>query len=651
MAFLFAVFLMPLLLILQSIMNLNQLKKLIFKCIVPLNRLMCFVILSITIILSVTLPCQAETDFSFFEAKGTVPTLHFETSQKDISIDQLSSTDFLNLFMPLHHRKLIASGKTHWFFLDFSDIDLSLSDSWILNFTDYDEITLFYEGESGVERRFSGKLKKENAKDMDDSSTIPFQIFELIDGYYLIAKIEHNSIKYRLRPPNYYHPLASKFSNEYFTREFVYDQVVYLLFIGGMLLMILYSFGIYFMNRDKLFNYYGIYLLALLLYLGVRMPLLYDPLTDFLPRFMYVYNELIQVLVNITYLLFAAHFMNARVHYPKLCVAINYAIRFLVLIMFVQLVLMLSARTAYLEHYLVQFERYFMILFTVAAYIYMIIHLKQRIVIFLLAGSLFFLVGGVTAMLFHQIKYMMLGAAIEVFVFSLGMGYRIKLVEQEKNTIETEITKVKLTALRAQMNPHFIFNSLNSIRAYVISNETKMASDYLNKFARLIRLILHYSSKDAIPLKEELETLRLYVEQEQMRYREDFGFEIKIFPGVDIENWLVPPLILQPYVENAIGHGLAPKTGEKKLLIEIAKSGNTISFTIRDNGVGRSYSKKFSNLKNEKHKSVAMELTQKRIDLASENETDDENIEIIDIEESGKALGTEVRFKLPIQTV
>jgi sensor histidine kinase YesM len=245
---------------------------------------------------------------------------------------------------------------------------------------------------------------------------------------------------------------------------------------------------------------------------------------------------------------------------------------------------------------------------------------------------------------------MMLGTAIEVFIFSLILGYRIKLIEQEKKSIETEMTQVKLTALKAQMNPHFIFNSLNSIRAYIISNETKKASDYLNKFAKLIRLILHYSSKDTIPLKEELDTLKLYVELEQLRYRDDFGFELKISRCVDIEKWMVPPLILQPYVENAIGHGLAPKTGVKKILVEIAESGDHISFAIRDNGVGRSFSKKINTLKNPEHRSVAMELTRKRINLANENKTGDENIEIIDFEEAGQPLGTEVRFKLPVQT-
>jgi LytS/YehU family sensor histidine kinase len=254
-------------------------------------------------------------------------------------------------------------------------------------------------------------------------------------------------------------------------------------------------------------------------------------------------------------------------------------------------------------------------------------------------------------MFLHQIKYMMLGAAIEVFVFSLGMGYRIKVVEKNRKSIDNEINKLRLTALRAQMNPHFIFNSLNSIRAYVISNETKKASDYLNKFARLIRLILNYSEEDTISLKEELQALALYVELEQMRYRDDFGFALKVASDVDKGNWLVPPLILQPYVENAIVHGLAPKSGAKNLLVEVSLSNSKLCFVIRDDGVGRSYSKNFRAAQNPQHKSVAMELTRKRIELAETDHTENENIKIIDLKENGQPAGTEVRLKLPVQAV
>jgi LytS/YehU family sensor histidine kinase len=200
------------------------------------------------------------------------------------------------------------------------------------------------------------------------------------------------------------------------------------------------------------------------------------------------------------------------------------------------------------------------------------------------------------------------------------------------------------------MNPHFIFNSLNSIRAYVISNETRKASDYLTKFARLIRLILHYSSLDTITLEAELEALNLYVDLEQMRYRTDFGYNIEIAPGLNPKNLLVPPLILQPYVENAIGHGLAPKQGSKQLQLKIGQSPSNLLITIRDNGVGRSFSKKIRLESKQIHQSVAMDLTSKRINLSDDGQSQSDNITITDLFDNGQPAGTEVKLQLPLQT-
>jgi hypothetical protein len=187
------------------------LKKISFKCFGPFNRLIYFFVLSITIILTGASPCRAETDFNLIEVKDRVPALYFETNQKDISIDQLTSPDFRSQFEPVQSRKTLTPGKIQWFFLDFSDIDLSLSDDWILSFPNYDEITLYFSGDTALETRFSGKLRKEKVKGLDNSSNIPFQEIDLIDDYYLLARVEHSSRKYRLRAPDYMHPVASKF--------------------------------------------------------------------------------------------------------------------------------------------------------------------------------------------------------------------------------------------------------------------------------------------------------------------------------------------------------------------------------------------------------------------------------------------------------
>jgi sensor histidine kinase YesM len=582
---------------------------------------------------------------------GIINTTVLSTTDTYLSIRQLLSPELASSFTPLPSHKTLSPTKTYWYKLDFNEINLEDSKEWVIRFPKYDHITLYSEKNDSLHSRVNGRMERKGKDGPYHSVDFAIINDELIDGRYLLARIQHVFRKNGFGSAIYLHPAVAELDRKYFTLHDVINYIPYLLFIGGMFLMIFYSFGIYFMNRDKLFNYYAIYLLSLVLYLGVRLPLVFGPLDLRYPLFMHIYNELIQVLANICYLLFASFFLNARNDFPKLHMAIRYAIWFLVGIMVLQLTLILSEHFVWMEAYVVQFERYFMIAFSLVAYFHILLNYKNKIVYFLLIGSIFFLAGGIMAMVLHQIKYMMLGAAIEVFIFSLGMGYRIKLVEKTRQSVENEMNKLKLTALRAQMNPHFIFNSLNSIRAYVISNETKKASDYLNKFARLIRLILHYSLKDNISLKDDLDALALYVELEQMRFRDNFGFTLNVASDVNAVTLLVPPLILQPYVENAIVHGLAPSSGQKNLLVEVTKNKSKLCFIIRDNGVGRSYSKNFQSVKNFQHKSVAMELTRKRIELAVTGNSEEKNIKIIDLKENGQPAGTEVRLNLPLQSI
>lgn len=574
----------------------------------------------------------------------------FITTDKTLTAEKVTSADFRLNFKELPKRYFVKANETYWYLMDLHEVDFPVNEKWYVCFSYFDQITLYVQNGDTLAARLAGLKYHKKSPGIYDFSDIPFTPEELIEGRYLYAQIKHSSRKRLLADPTYTNLNSIEFNKEYNIRSQFFSQIPFYLFIGGMLLMFLYFIGFYFIYNDRLFIYYSLYLLALILYIGARAEFIQETFRNAMPHAIHIYNDVMQVFVNIFYLKFAQSVLNAKTDFPKLNIAIRYAIALLCTIVILQLFILITNPFSAAEPYIIDFQRYFMIAFSLVSYVHILRHYKRKVVLFLVGGSLFYLTGALLALFLWDIKYMMLGTAIEVFIFSLILGYRTKLIEQEKKSIETEMTQVKLTALKSQMNPHFIFNSLNSIRAYVISNETKKASDYLNKFARLIRLILHYSSKDTISLKEELETLKLYIELEQMRYRDDFGFDLKIAPGVETEKLLVPPLILQPYVENAIGHGLAPKTGVKKLLVEIAKSGNHISFTIRDNGVGRSFSKKISKLKDSKHKSVAMELTRKRINLAGEHKAGDENIEIIDIVETGQPLGTEVRFKLPVRT-
>lgn len=589
-----------------------------------------------------------ETFEELYSQSGRVP-LRYLITDKKTTLNEITDPATGDGFREITSKVVVSPRKTYWLRLDFSAIDLADADYWVLRFSLFDEVSLYYQGPGGIRVRESGKMKR--PPDEGPYHAIDFSIreSELIEGRYLYARINHVFRKMILTQPRYFHPFIVALDEKYYTRDDLSYYIPYLLFIGGMLLMFFYSLGIYYMHRDVLFIYYSVYLLALVLYLGMRLPLIFGPLEQRFPLTMVLYNDLIQVVVNIFYLIFASLFLKAKTDFPLLYKAIRYAIVFLVLIMALQLAFVLSGSLAYAEAYLINFERYFMIMFAVTAWVHILLNHKSRMVFFLLIGSFFFLVGGIGAMYLNDIKYMMMGTSIEVFIFSLGMGYRIKLWEKEKQSIENEMNKVRLTALRAQMNPHFIFNSLNAIRAYVISNDKEKASDYLNKFSYLIRLILQYSSKDTISLREEIDSLSLYVQLEQLRFRENFNFSLVTPAGFKAEQYRLPPLILQPYVENAIIHGLAPKKGEKKLEINIEAGKIHIWISIRDNGVGRSLSRKKPEYHGLKHESMALELTSKRIDLSARQKTEENNILITDLKENGSPAGTEVCIKLPVQ--
>jgi hypothetical protein len=592
---------------------------------------------------------ETSPDYGLLNYSGKTKAKVFITTGKTLNAAKITSASFRSNFTDIPEKYYTSAKERYWFLIDLAEVDLSVAEKWYVSFNYFDDIVMYYISGDTLQSRKAGILQKERNIGVRDITDIPFTKDELIEDRYLYAQVRHISRKTILSTPFYKNDFTIDFFDNYFSRGYLLRQVPYYIFLGGMLLMFFYFIGFYFMYRDSLFIHYSVYLLVLILYIGSRTHLIQELFRNSMPVAAYIFNDVIQVLVNVFYLKFSQNFLNAKIDFPKLDKAIRYAITFLITVVLFQLTILIINPFSSAEYYIINAQRYFMIVFSLASYIYILRNYKKKVVLFLIAGSFFYLSGAVLAMFFWELKFLMAGTAVEIFVFSLGIGYRVKKVEQEKKSIEAEITQVKLTALQAQMNPHFIFNSLNSIRAYVISNETKKASDYLNKFARLIRLILHYSSKDTISLKEELEALTLYIELEQMRFRDDFGFELKIAPGIYTEKLFLPPLILQPYVENAIGHGLAPKSGSKKLLVEISKSEGNLTFSIQDNGVGRNYSKATRALKNPEHKSVAMALTRKRIDLLSNNPNENENISIVDLMDGDQPSGTLVKIKLPIQ--
>ncbi len=224
---------------------------------------------------------------------------------------------------------------------------------------------------------------------------------------------------------------------------------------------------------------------------------------------------------------------------------------------------------------------------------------------------------------------------------------------QEKEMMLLEISKMlaesQLMALRAQMNPHFIFNCLNSIQECIVTEKYGEASMYLNKFSKLFRMVLNNSDKALISVEEEKKVLELYLELEQMRFEENFSFEIILDQELEDDEIVLPSMLVQPYVENALWHGLMHKTGERKLTIEFSRIGeDKFKCSIEDNGIGRkkSFELKHQTSKSRQHVSKGLRISKDRLDLI-QRQGNHSNLRITDkYDADGKATGTLVEIEL-----
>src|SRR5690606_10396345 len=215
---------------------------------------------------------------------------------------------------------------------------------------------------------------------------------------------------------------------------------------------------------------------------------------------------------------------------------------------------------------------------------------------------------------------------------------------------QRKMTEVEMQALRAQMNPHFIFNCLNSINRYIVKSDQTTASFYLTRFAKLIRLILDNSNSKNVVLSNELEALKLYIEMEALRFDKKFTYNIHVEKNLGVDCVEVPPLIIQPYVENAIWHGLLHKETDGHLDIRVSMTEDSmIQCIIEDNGIGRAKAMELKSKTATSRKSLGMQLTENRLSLLNKHARLNASVEIIDlVDAEGEGCGTRVVLKIPV---
>jgi hypothetical protein len=233
------------------------------------------------------------------------------------------------------------------------------------------------------------------------------------------------------------------------------------------------------------------------------------------------------------------------------------------------------------------------------------------------------------------------------FIRRVRKNKKERIIEFEKQKMQTDIFESKLKAIRSQMNPHFIFNSLNSIQALVLKQDSKKSYDHIEMFSDLVRQTLNFSEKNYISIHEEISFLDIYLKLETLRMKKEFTYSIEFNSDEDIS---IPSLLIQPFLENAIHHGLLHKEGKKTLNISFRLTEHSASCIITDNGIGRKRSAEINSRQQYRHESFSLNATQERLKILSEQNNQVFQYSILDLHDAnGLALGTKVEVFFPFR--
>jgi hypothetical protein len=504
-------------------------------------------------------------------------------------------------------------------------------------------------------------------------------------------------------------PLAYRAFLNDFHREQLPAFTFYTGLIACLVFMGMFSLAQYLTNRDIIYAWYSLYVLATCLYF-FRIAELYFQLDWWLPNqplLRLASLPLSELAIQFFYLLFFGTLLELPRYQPRLWQGYRYLLA-IVAFFFVVTVgsVLFWNSSALLRVHSGKWANLTIMLLLVSSLLLAGLALRGRHalwtyafigLVLLMAGAAGTLalnrirVPGVTPdSLFLQMPSLLFGSSVllEVFCFSLALGRRTRLIEIEKKQIqqqyaqdlETQLAQrtqevqqqsrrleaqhiqqlqtefdqkladTEMTALRAQMNPHFIFNCLNSIKLYTLQNDTDRAADYLTKFAQLIRLVLENSRADRIPLQNELEALQLYSDLEAMRFKQKVRIHLHIDPDIDQQEVTIPPLLLQPYVENAIWHGLMHKPEGGTVTVKVSQPTDAcLHVEVIDDGVGRARAGELQSKSAGKTKSFGMQVTADRIRMINELYNTQTQARIFDlVAPNGDPLGTKVVLEIPI---
>ncbi len=482
------------------------------------------------------------------------------------------------------------------------------------------------------------------------------------------------------------------------------------IFVSGFLLALgLYHLLLYFQNKDRAYLYYALYALLVFIYTFHRAKhfVLADLVSQCRPYIEFLYDP-IKWLYATIYMFFAITFIDLDQYFPKFTYRLKIFLKLGLTTLAILTLIAIVQHNQKLLDYAYNFA-FLPVIFLLSLYIlFLIYRTKSPVKYYLLIGAGSYLI--ITSYS-HYLTYtgrpfrvlFYAATAFEMILFALGLGQKQKLIIEEKNlwqqliikeheknlAIKEDLTKklgeevsdkiqqintlmqekriaeqkklavayskqilqLRLQAVQAQMNPHFLFNALNAIKNFIIKNDQKQAVVYLTKFAKLIRMVLNNAKIPETSLKEELDLMQLYIEVENMRFNNSIDFQLTIDDTVNINRIKVPPMIFQAFIENAIWHGLAPKKGYKQLLMKISKNLPYIKIVIEDNGIGREKAREIRAQKNVNlnRESMGIKITEERLAVYTQAFKHKYKIRFTDLYDDQKqAAGTRVEIYIPV---
>nr|WP_297786011.1 histidine kinase [uncultured Allomuricauda sp.] len=571
----------------------------------------------------------------------TVPASFIKDTDNELVIDDLLKKDFD--FSPITDQSIDNLDATYWILLDFkNEIDtLKTHKNWRLRTIQFREAELFYQKNGTIEQKALGKFDSEESRtSFRYNNGVLFGINDLIEGRYLFVKVKVLTFSRNITF-EYLSNDSNRFFLDYYTSKDLKDISLHQVFLGACLIFFLTFMVIYFKVMKLEFLFYSLYVLFLGLYLGGAYISVTFP--DTKPGYWIIIIS--QVVINLFYVLFAMYYLNTKKNYPKLHVLLISIIPILILVILADY-LAFQSNQFMLKHRILTFQRIVMTLFGIFSMLYLLFKAKYRLALFIVIGSFCYMLGALGLLFLYNQYLMILGASIEILLFSLGLAYKIKKEYEAKLKLQEEVALKEISALRSQMNPHFIFNSLNSIQHLILKEDKVSALTYLSKFGKLARNVLESSHMATVTLDEEISLIKSYLELESLRFDNSFDYSLEIDDSLDIKNIEIPLMLIQPFVENALIHGLiGKKEGEKNLCIRFLKTEDYCTIEIEDNGIGR-HSKKVKYHKTD-HKSRGMEITEKRLQMLKTQNQNKNSVEIIDkYDSNGLPSGTKVIIRI-----